>query len=95
MASVAERLNVSISHTRADSEGQLFLSHGLNRHESHFRPLFYSIDPNPPPASAIRESILRCEALFLLLSDQMLDAKNSEHADHTRARAGYEVGVVS
>ena len=95
MAPAAELPWVFVSHNRTDAEGQLFLSHVFNIPESRYRPHFYSIDPHPPHASAIRNSIRGCEALFFLLSDQMLDAKDVDHANHTRAWVGYKVGIAS
>jgi len=95
VASAAQRPRVFVSHSRTDAEGQLFLSHVFNIPESRYRPYFYSISPHPPHASAIRDLIRGCEALLFLLSDQMLDAEDVVHANHTRAWVGYEVGVAS
>jgi hypothetical protein len=70
----------------------LFLSEVFDLPESGFRPHFYSLQPSPPHARAIRDWIRRSEALFFLLSDDMLDPA---HSNYTRAWVGFEVGVAS
>lgn len=88
----SDRPTVFVSHSQHDEEGQLFLLHVFSLPESQFRPHFYSIKPVKPHAKSIRDWIRRSEALFFLLSEKMVDPKNS---DYTRAWVGYEVGIAS
>lgn len=79
---------IFMSHSKKDKSGQNFFDELFSRHDTGYRPFWYSYEvPNPPHAETIFTVMSASFALFVVLSEHMMNR-------YTLAWVGYEVGLA-